>query len=79
METRTITWIPTERRMPTEEEYKGIGEFLVMIDCAVLPTTLYFDGEEFFEEFETGNGCERQIYRVTHWANMPEPPEGVRE
>ena len=76
--TRTITWIPTAERLPTKEECGSIGEFLVMIDCGAIPTALYFDGEEFFEEFETAGRCERQIYRVTHWAEMPEPPEGVR-
>ena len=73
--TRTITWIPTAERLPTKEEYGSIGEFLVMIDCGAIPTALYFDGEEFFEEFEVAGRCERQIYRVTHWAEMPEPPE----
>lgn len=74
---RTITWIPTAERMPTKEEYGSIGEFLVMIDCGAIPTALYFDGEEFFEEFEVAGRRERQTYRVTHWAEMPEPPEGM--
>lgn len=73
--TRTITWVPTAKRLPTKEEYGSIGEFLVMIDCSAIPTALYFDGEEFFEEFEVAGRCERQTYRVTHWAEMPEPPE----
>lgn len=73
--TRTITWIPTAERLPTKEEYGSISEFLVMIDCGAIPTALYFDGKEFFEEFETAGRCERQAYRVTHWAEMPEPPE----
>lgn len=76
--TRTITWVPTAKRLPTKEEYGSISEFLVMIDCGAIPTTLYFDGEGFFEEFEAAGRCERQIYRVTHWAEMPEPPERAR-
>ena len=73
--TRTITWIPTAERKPTKEECGSICEFLVMIDCGAIPTALCFDGEEFFEEFEVAGRCERQTYRVTHWAEMPEPPE----
>lgn len=72
---RTIEWIPTAMRTPTDEDNCGCGEFLVMIDCGVIPTTLLWDGTEFFDEYEGVCGTERQIYRVTHWANLPDPPE----
>lgn len=74
----TSTWIPVTERLPLEEynEYKERWRddedpaFLVMIEYAVLPNRLYFDGEHWYQEM---HGC-IYPYKVTHWMNMPEPP-----
>lgn len=46
-------------------------EYIVMIAYAEKPTVLHFDVDEqiFFHE-EMG---EETLYKVTHWAEMPEP------
>ena len=72
-------WIPVTERLPkfTEEEIEGyrffgdtfFPEFNVMISGATQPTTLYFDGERWYDE-------ELHCYCVTHWMPMPEPPKG---
>ena len=74
----TSTWVPVTERLPLEEynEYKERWQddedpaFLVMIEHAVLPNRLYFDGEHWYQEM---HGCVYP-YEVTHWMNMPEPP-----
>lgn len=71
-------WTPVTERLPIEEynEYKERWQddedpaFLVMIEHAVLPNRLYFDGEHWYQEM---HGC-IYPYKVTHWMNMPEPP-----
>lgn len=71
-------WIPTTEKMPERvTNPDGIEcvelvypEYLVMIRHAGKPTTLYSDGEEFFDSDGT-------TYRVTHWKPMPNPPKEV--
>lgn len=66
-------WIPVEKRLP--EQYMIVGydgefepmEFNVMIKGAELPATLCFNGKNF-------HNWDGQIYDVTHWLPMPEPP-----
>ena len=72
-------WISVRDRLPkyTEEEmerYRFFGdtffpEFNVMIFGAIKPTTLYYDGERWYDE-------ESRCYYVTHWQPMPQPPKG---
>ena len=71
-------WIPVTERLPIEEyeEYKEKWQddeypgFLVMIEGALLPTHLYFDGEKWYETFGGG----KYDHQVTHWMNLPAPP-----
>lgn len=68
-------WIPVAERLPdkwreTDEEYFGEPiEFIVHIAGAECATTLCFDGKDFFD-INTG-----EIYMVTHWMPLPEPPK----
>ena len=72
-------WISVTERFPefTEEEierYRFFGdtffpEFNVMILGATQPTTLYCDGEKWYDE-------EFHCYCVTHWQCLPQPPKG---
>ena len=72
-------WISVTERLPefTEEEierYRFFGdtffpEFNVMILGATQPTTLYCDGEKWYDE-------ECHCYCVTHWQCLPQPPKG---
>ena len=72
-------WISVKDRLPefTEEEierYRFFGdtsfpEFNVMILGATQPTTLYCDGEKWYDE-------ECHCYCVTHWQCLPQPPKG---
>lgn len=80
-------WIPTSERLPeapegasalpegTDDplEYAVImsDTYLVMIEGAKKSTTLYFDGEDFFD-YVAG---ELIPYTVTHWKPMPKGPE----
>ena len=76
---KTSEWISVEDRLPllTEEQismghYFGetfVPEFNVMILGATRATTLYFDGEKWYDE-------ELIPYTVTHWMPLPEPPKG---
>ena len=76
---KTSEWISVKDRLPefTEEEmarYSFFGdtffpEFNVMILGATQATTLYFDGERWYDE-------EAHCYCVTHWQPMPQPPKG---
>lgn len=70
-------WIPVTERLPDVWQHLGdddhIGEpidFIVFINGALVPTSLWFNGESFFDE--SGN-----LYNVTHWQPMPEPPKEV--
>lgn len=71
-------WIPVSERLPekyyeTDEDFAGDPiEFIVHIKDATCATFLCFDGENFFDQ-NTG-----EIYAVTHWMPLPEPPtEGM--
>ena len=66
-------WIPVEERLPSEEEFikaycrnKYAAEFIVMIEGATLPTTLYFRNGIWADE-------ENNHYKVTAWRPLPEP------
>lgn len=68
-------WIPVTEGLPTawqiasDDEHAGEPlEFIVFIDGAKIPTTLYFNGTWFID------GC-GEPYPVTHWKPMPAPPE----
>ena len=71
-------WTPVTERLPLEEyeEYKERWKddedpaFLVMIEHAVLPSSLYFDGERWYQEMHGSV----YPYKVTHWMPLPEPP-----
>lgn len=69
-------WIPVTERLPDVWQHPGddehVGEpidFIVFIHGALIPTTLWFNGESFFDE-------SGYLYNVTHWMPMPEPPKG---
>jgi hypothetical protein len=70
-------WIPVTERLPkqwheTEEEHFGEPiEFIVLICGAKCATTLGFDGNNFFD-LDSG-----EIYEVSHWMPLPEPPKAV--
>lgn len=74
-------WISVNDRLPTEEsksyekEWEDYPEYLVMIDGGLLPTTLYYDWEND-EWFRINTALRREIYKVTHWMPLPEPPKG---
>ena len=61
-------WISVEERLPNCNGNDDI-EVLVFIKGALTATTLYFEGSsgEFFDE--------RNVYDVTHWMPLPEPPK----
>lgn len=66
-------WIPVEERLPDEKEFQRAycknyyaAEFIVMIENATIPTTLYFKNESWFDE-------ERNYYKVIAWQPLPEP------
>lgn len=65
-------WIPVEERLPDEKEFQRAycknyyaAEFIVMIENATIPTTLYFKNESWFDE-------ERNYYKVIAWQPLPE-------
>ena len=65
-------WIPSKEILPSgiEEYYQQYGEypeFNVMIEGGRIPTTLFFDGEGWFD---TAN----EYYKVTHWLPLPPAP-----
>ena len=66
-------WIPVEERLPNEREFQEAycrnhyaAEFLVTIEGATKPTTLYFKNNSWFDE-------ERNYYKVIAWRPLPEP------
>lgn len=68
-----VGWIPVEERLPDEKEFQRAycknyyaAEFIVMIENATIPTTLYFKNESWFDE-------ERNYYKVIAWQPLPEP------
>ena len=69
-------WISVKDRLPTQEdaekyllEYEEYNEYLVMIEGAIIPTVLMFDGENWFNDAD-------DMYAVTHWMPLPQPPKG---
>lgn len=67
-------WIPCSERLPNEEEMKraccngsGDSEFIVMIEGAIKPTTLYRTQEGFWTDGKW------EIYKVIAWQPLPEP------
>ena len=67
-------WIPVSERLPNEEEMKRAyrrnkygSEFIVMIDGATEPTTLYRTLKGVWVDDH------RQVYKVTAWQPLPEP------
>lgn len=66
-------WVSVKERLPDEElkRFKELFpgenevEVLVMIQGAYTATTLYWDGEKFYDEMSS--------YEVTHWMPLPEP------
>lgn len=68
-------WIPVEKRLPNEKEFikeyrrnHHAAEFIVMIEGATLPTTLYYlkDTKSWVDE-------NQNYYRVVAWQPLPEP------
>lgn len=56
-----------------EAHYQQFGtypEFIVMIKGGILPTTLFFDGEGWFDQ-------DNEYYDVEYWLPWPSPP-GVK-
>ena len=51
------------------QQFGEYPEFIVMIAGGIFPTTLFFDGEGWFDEAN-------EYYNVTHWMPLPEPPKG---
>lgn len=73
-----LKWISVDDRLPDAElqEYKrrfpdeyemGV---IVMIEGALVPNHLYYDGERFREYAEDG-----YEYDVTHWMELPPAPK----
>lgn len=70
-------WIPCSERLPSEADFiasyrrnKYSAEFVVMIEGATRPTTLYFR--------KTGSWVDENenLYKVTAWQPLPEPYKG---
>ena len=66
-------WVPTTERLPSEEDFikayrrnAHMAEFVVMIEGASKPTTLYYT-----KAGDWTDGVER--YKVTAWMPLPEP------
>ena len=66
-------WIPVEERLPNKREFQEAycrnhyaAEFLVTIEGATRPTTLYFKNNSWFDK-------ERNYYKVIAWKPLPEP------
>ena len=68
-------WVSVEEKLPDEElkRFKELFpeenevEVLVMIQGAYTATTLYWDGERFYDEARS--------YKVTHWMPLPKSPK----
>lgn len=65
-------WIPVEERLPNKREFQEAycrnhyaAEFLVTIEGATRPTTLYFKNNSWFDE-------ERNYCKVIAWQPLPE-------
>ena len=72
----TPPWCPSSVHpsvKDVESHYQRFGEypeFIVMISGGVLPTTLFFDGEGWFDHAN-------EYYSVTHWMPLPLPPRDL--
>jgi len=69
-------WISVEEGLPNKREFQEAycrnhyaAEFIVMIEGATRPTTLYFKNNSWFDE-------ERNYYKVIAWQPLPEPYKG---
>lgn len=69
-------WIPTTEALPQEWYHPGddthAGEYIpfnVFIEGAILPTTLFFSGAEFFDFDDFA------VQNVTHWQPLPRSPK----
>ena len=69
-------WIPTSERLPNEEDFVKAycrnhycAEFIVMIEGATRPTTLYYKNGIWTDEINNH-------YRVAAWQPLPEPYKG---
>ncbi len=47
-------------------------ELIVIIEGAMQPTILFYDGINFYSEEANGDIC---FHKVTHWMPLPAPPE----
>ena len=73
--TQPNEWVSVEEKLPDEElkRFKELFpeenevEVLVMIQGAYSATTLYWDGERFYDEARS--------YKVTHWMPLPKSPK----
>jgi len=67
-------WIPVSERLPEEYQHENGEpmEFNVMILGSKIPTTLCFNGDEWFEWSDWDKS-----YDITHWMPLPEPPKEV--
>ena len=59
-------WISVKDRLPDDPT-----EYIVMISGATIPTTLLFNGVEWYDFRED------EFYPVTHWMPLPLPPEDL--
>lgn len=79
------SWISCDDRLPPPPEggiprsraelenayvKDAIKEYIVMIESAVEPTTLFYGGENRWYDF---NGKEYEVYSVVAWQPLPEP------
>lgn len=72
-ETSNNEWISTSERLPNEEDFVKAycrnhycAEFIVMIEGATRPTTLYYKNGIWADEINNH-------YRVVAWQPLPEP------
>ena len=70
-------WIPVSKRLPDEDERiksydrtEHASEFIVMIEGATNPTTLYLTMDNYWKD-ENG-----YFYTVIAWMSLPEPYKG---
>lgn len=66
----TPRWISIKEKKPDKELMESGGnyiELLVFIKNAEYPTTLLYDGKDFFD-------YEFKPYKITHWMTMPDGP-----
>lgn len=73
----TLRWIPVSERLPIDElrEYRSLFtdcdegiEVIVLIEGALIPTALYFDGDGFYAD-------DGSIYDVSYWMSFPPRPD----